>query len=163
MSVLKSIKYAFFAHLGISVITMYIGGLEQYLVKQLFIALAIVVLYFVIGFSLPNQGKSLKNLLAVFPVSLMSFVVAAYCCLVYQLQIVGKYHYAYETVHYKIIRTICLFYNASTVPASNLIGRVFPSFMLPYGWLVTFFIPAAAMWAGLEWRRKKDPGSVAVQ
>ncbi|MCX7921116.1 MAG: hypothetical protein N3B21_03705 [Clostridia bacterium] len=150
-------KTSLLAHGGICLVLMYMSGLGFSFTVQLVLATIAFALYFIMGgIAFSNQGTPIKNLFSVSAASIVGAVLSVICCITYQYEVINKYNYTVETLHYKVIRALCFGFNTPFTPFARLIGEVYQGFMLPYGWLCTFFVPTAAFWLGLQWRVRKE-------
>jgi ABC-type multidrug transport system fused ATPase/permease subunit len=149
-------KFSLIGHLGLCIIALYVGAYTPIIFTQIIISVVITGLYLIIGFTIPNYGTRLKNLFSVILIPLIGLILSLYTIIVYQIEIVNRLHYAHETVHYAIVRTITFVFEASVVPMTNLVGNFYGPFKLPYGLVFTFLYPAVILWIGMEIRRRRE-------
>jgi len=153
--VAKNLRLSLLAHIGICLVISAWGGFQPYLYKEILFTVIVIFLYSFIGGMLVYQGSKIKNLISVSLVSMSTLVISLVCVGIYQFVVINMYNYKLEPVYYKFTLLAATIFNGSVTPTANLIGRFVPAFMLPYGWLLTFFIPTLALWYGIEWKAKR--------
>lgn len=151
----RNFKISFVAQLGICLIFLYIRSSPQNIFLQVTTLLIAMALYFVFGFNLTNLGSKIKNLFSVSAVSLVCIVLTAICCTIYQLAVINKYHYTFEPFYYIISKFICFTFNGPIMPFATILGNFYSSLKLPYGLLLSFFIPSLMFWLGLEFKSRR--------
>ncbi|GEM_PF-4929978 len=152
----RNVRISLIAQIGVSIVIAYMGGYGQnYIMQTIFIAVAFL-LYSIFGKALIDQGSKLKNLISISLISVIGIILTVVSIVLYQVQVVDKYNYAFKPLGYRITEFLCNTFNASMIPLANFIGAVNKSFMLPYGLVFTFFIPTLIMWLSLERKIKGD-------